>query len=77
MGVSGLYAKQVGRVGWVYVFSDRKADNFAYARPISLALSNPVSEGREMSFDMTFTREEVLELGRALVMAASVQPQED
>ena len=77
MGGYGLYTKQVGEVGWVHTYLGTEAERFIYGRVVCLSLSNHGPEGKEISFDMTLTREEALELGRALVMAFSVRPEEE
>ena len=75
--VYGLYTREVGMVGWVQTYSDKKAERSLYGRAVCLSVWNPGSKGRRISFDMTLTREEALELGRALVASYSIRPEED
>lgn len=72
MGNLRAVCKQVERIGWVHVHSLKEVAGFVPGRVIALDLHDYCEGGRFSSTSTNLTRAEALELGRTLVMAASV-----
>ena len=77
MGRSGLFTKQVGRVGFLYVNTDEAVAYAPPVHPINVTFTIWNKAGGTCHIDLDFTREEALELGRALVASYSIHLQED
>ena len=59
------------KVGWVHVMQDGDDRGSSGDRPISLSLEDRAGERGFTRYDTWLYREEALELGRALIAAAS------